>query len=229
MMESPVTGISRGGDQPGAVIPEALTVGRIVAVLRAPSAEHFQAAADVLITEGVRALEVTFTTEGAVEALRSIVRSAPENIVVGAGSVMSVSQAREAVDAGAQFLVSPVTQPNVLAVGRATGVPTYPGALTPTEVSAASEAGAPLVKLFPASAVGPGYIKDLHGPLPQVKIMPTGGIALTDIGTWLQAGALAVGMGGPLLGDALIGGSIDELADRAREAVAAVSAAEPGR
>ena len=224
-----MTGISRGGNSPGTDIPEALTVGRIVAVLRAPSAEHFQAAADVLIKEGIRALEVTFTTKGAVDALRSIVRSASENVAVGAGSVMSVSQAREAMDAGAQFLVSPVTQPKVLAVGRAAGVPTYPGALTPTEVSAASDAGAPLVKLFPASAVGPGYIKDLHGPLPEVKIMPTGGITLTDIGTWLQAGALAVGMGGPLLGDALVGGSLDDLADRARQAVAAVSAAEPGR
>ena len=224
-----MTGISSDDDSPWMQIPEAVAAGRIVAVLRAPSAEHFLAATDVLVREGVRAIEVTLTTEGAVEALRSTVGSAPTNVAVGAGSVMSESQAREAIEAGAKFLVSPVMQPDVIAVGRAAGVPTYPGALTPTEISAAAEAGAPLVKLFPASAVGPGYIKDLHGPMPGVKIMPTGGITLADIGTWLRAGALAVGMGGPLLGDALVGGSLDDLADRARQAVAAVAATERGR
>ena len=221
--------MTAGSGSASSEISEALTVGRVVAVLRAASAEHFEAATEVLIKEGIRAIEVTLTTAGAVQALRSIVRSAPGSVAVGAGSVMSVAHVRDATEAGAQFLVSPVMQPHVLAAGRSSGVPMYPGALTPTELSAASDAGAPLVKLFPASAVGPRYIKDLHGPMPNIKIMPTGGISLSDIGSWLQAGALAVGMGGPLLGDALTGGSLADLATRARQAVAAVPPQDPGR
>jgi 2-dehydro-3-deoxyphosphogluconate aldolase / (4S)-4-hydroxy-2-oxoglutarate aldolase len=207
-------------------IPEALSAGRVVAVLRASTAEYFQASAEVLMEQGIQAIEVTLTTEGGLEALRSITASAPKDVAVGAGSVMSVSQVSDAAQAGAQFLVSPVTQPDVLAAGRLAGLPTYPGAFSPTEILAAHDAGAPLVKLFPASTVGPGYIKDLHGPMPQVEIMPTGGIGLADIGAWLAAGALAVGMGTPLLGDALRGGSLDDLADRARRAVSAVRGAE---
>ena len=208
---------------PGHNIPVPLTQGRIVAVLRAASGEHFRSAADVLVAEGVRCIEVTLTGEGAMDALTAIVRNAPGDVAVGAGSVMSTELAEQAIGAGAQFLVSPVTQPAVMAVGREASVPTYPGALTPTEILTASEAGAPLVKLFPASTVGPGYIKDLHGPMPHAKIMPTGGIAIADIGSWLRAGAVAVGLGGPLLGDALAGGSLRDLAERARLAVAAAS------
>lgn len=228
MNDTAMTGAPGGGSSRTG-IPDALRSGRIVAVLRASSAEHFVAATDVLISEGIRVIEVTLTTQGGVDALRSIAGSAPPGVAVGAGSVMSVSQAEMAMDAGAQFLVSPVTQPDVLAAGRTVGVPTYPGALTPTEISAASQAGAPLVKLFPASAVGPGYLKDVHGPMPGIEIMPTGGITLTDIATWLEAGAIAVGLGGPLLGDALVGGSFDDLADRARQAVAAVPDSEGTR
>jgi 2-dehydro-3-deoxyphosphogluconate aldolase/(4S)-4-hydroxy-2-oxoglutarate aldolase len=105
------------------------------------------------------------------------------------------------------------------------GVPFYPGALSPTEVFTAHRAGAPLVKLFPAATVGPRYIKDLHGPLPGVRIMPTGGIAIDDIPAWLSAGASAVGLGGPLLGDAAAGGSLAALAGRARRAADAVALA----
>jgi 2-dehydro-3-deoxyphosphogluconate aldolase / (4S)-4-hydroxy-2-oxoglutarate aldolase len=102
------------------------------------------------------------------------------------------------------------------------GVPFYPGGLTPTEIFQAARSGAPLVKLFPAAAVGPRYLKDLHGPLPGVRIMPTGGIGIDDVAAWLSAGAAAVGLGGPLIGDAASGGSLSALADRARRAADAV-------
>jgi 2-dehydro-3-deoxyphosphogluconate aldolase/(4S)-4-hydroxy-2-oxoglutarate aldolase len=195
----------------------------VVAVLRARSADGFAAVADVLVEAGVTALEVTLTSNRALDALAGLIRTLPEDVVIGAGTVLTAYEARACVDAGAAFLVAPVLVPEVSAVGAAAGIPTYPGALTPSEVFAASRGGAPIVKLFPASAVGPRFVKDLHGPLPDVRIMPTGGIDLGDVAAWLNAGAVAVGLGGPLLGDAADGGSLTALKERARRAVDAVA------
>jgi 2-dehydro-3-deoxyphosphogluconate aldolase/(4S)-4-hydroxy-2-oxoglutarate aldolase len=195
----------------------------VVAVLRADTADGFSAVADVLVDAGVGALEVTLTSRGALAAIAGLVRQLPAGVVVGAGTVLTADQAKACVDAGAAFLVAPVLVPEVSAVGAAAGVATYPGALTPTEVFVASRGGAPIVKLFPASAVGPRFVTDLHGPLPGVRIMPTGGIELGDVAGWLSAGAVAVGLGGPLLGDAAAGGNLAALRDRARRAVDAVA------
>ena len=192
----------------------------VVAVLRAPTADAFAAVADVLIEAGVTALEVTLTSRGAIEALAGLRRRLPPEAVLGAGTVLTADHAKAAVDAGASFLVSPVLDETL--VGEAV-VPFYPGAYTPTEVFRAVRAGAPIVKLFPAGGLGPRYLKDLNGPLPGVRIMPTGGIDLGDVAAWLTAGATAVGLGGPLLGDAATGGSLSALADRARRAVDAVA------
>ena len=144
----------------------------------------------------------------------------PAEVAVGAGTVLTADEAKASVDAGAAFLVSPVLDRTLVG---GFGVPFYPGALTPTEVFTAQRQGAPIVKLFPASAVEPRYIKDLHGPLPGVRLMPTGGIDIGDVAAWLTAGAVAVGLGGPLLGDAASGGSLAALADRARRAADAVA------
>ncbi|WP_433791405.1 bifunctional 4-hydroxy-2-oxoglutarate aldolase/2-dehydro-3-deoxy-phosphogluconate aldolase [Actinoplanes sp. CA-252034] len=189
----------------------------LVAVLRAPTADGFSAVADVLVAAGVTALEVTLTSRGALEAISGLRRQLPDSVVVGAGTILTEEDAKAAVGAGATFLVSPVG-----ALGPQP-VPFYPGAFSPTEVHAAHRAGAPLIKLFPAGGLGPGYLKDLRGPLPDVRIMPTGGIGLDDIAKWLSAGAVAVGVGGPLIGDAATGGSLTALAARARHAVDAVS------
>lgn len=194
----------------------------VVAVLRAATAEGFSAVADVLVDSRITALEVTLTSRGALNALAGLVRQLPE-AVVGAGTVLTADDAKACLDAGAAFLVAPVLVPEVSAVGAAAGVPVYPGAFTPTEIFTAARGGAPVVKLFPASTVGPRYVKDLHGPLPGVRIMPTGGIDLGDVATWLSAGAVAVGLGGPLLGDAAAGGSLSALATRARRAADAVA------
>jgi 2-dehydro-3-deoxyphosphogluconate aldolase/(4S)-4-hydroxy-2-oxoglutarate aldolase len=194
----------------------------VVAVLRAPTAEGFAAVADVLVGAGITAIEVTLTARGAVEALAGLRRVLPPSAVIGAGSVLSSDQAKAAVDAGAAFLVAPVLDRTMV---QDFGVPFYPGGFTPSELHRAAQAGAPLVKLFPASAVGPGYIKDVHGPLPGMRIMPTGGIGIDDIGAWLSAGASAVGLGGPLLGDAASGGSLTDLGVRARRAAEAVASA----
>ena len=207
----------RSGDD---AVTTAVIRSGVVAVLRAPTADGFAAVADVLVNAGITALEVTLTSQGAIDALAGLRRQLPSHAVLGAGTVLTADQAKAAIDAGAAFLVSPVLDPELL---DGFGVPLYPGALTPTEVFTAHRAGAPIVKLFPAATVGPRYIKDLHGPLPEVRIMPTGGIDIGDIASWLTAGAVAVGLGSPLLGDAAQGGSLAALADRARRAADAVA------
>ncbi|WP_436527419.1 bifunctional 4-hydroxy-2-oxoglutarate aldolase/2-dehydro-3-deoxy-phosphogluconate aldolase [Actinoplanes sp. HUAS TT8] len=199
-------------------VSAAIVDSGIVAILRAPSAGGFAAVADVLVDAGITAIEVTLTSAGALEAISGLRRQLPPGAVIGAGTVLTPDDARAAIDAGASFLVSPVLD----TLGGAS-VPGYPGAYTPTEVYAAHRAGAPLVKLFPAGGLKPAYLKDLRGPLPQVRIMPTGGINLDDIADWLGAGAAAVGLGGPLVGDAATGGSLAALATRARRAVDAVA------
>ncbi|WP_328460645.1 bifunctional 4-hydroxy-2-oxoglutarate aldolase/2-dehydro-3-deoxy-phosphogluconate aldolase [Actinoplanes sp. NBC_00393] len=198
-------------------VSAAIVESGLVAILRAPTADGFAPVAEVLVAAGITAMEVTLTSHGAIEAIAGLRRMLPDSVVVGAGTVLTADDAKAAVDAGATFLVSPI--------GGSFGVdvPHYPGAFTPSEVYAAHVAGAPLVKLFPAGGLGPGYLKDLHGPLPQVRIMPTGGVGLDDISKWISAGAVAVGLGGPLIGDAATGGSLTALATRARHAADAVA------
>jgi 2-dehydro-3-deoxyphosphogluconate aldolase/(4S)-4-hydroxy-2-oxoglutarate aldolase len=194
----------------------------IVAILRAETSDSFAAVADVLVDAGVTALEVTLTSRGAIEAIAGLRRQLPAGVAVGAGTVLTADDAKASIDAGAEFLVSPVIDPGLVA---AAGVPFYPGAFTPTEIYTAAQAGAPLVKLFPAGGLGPRYLRDLRGPLPAARIMPTGGVKLEDVADWLMAGAAAVGLGSPLIGDAASGGNLRALAERARHAVSAVAIA----
>jgi 2-dehydro-3-deoxyphosphogluconate aldolase/(4S)-4-hydroxy-2-oxoglutarate aldolase len=201
-------------------VTSAVVRSGIVAILRAPTSDAFAAVADVLVGAGITALEVTLTSRGAIEALAGLRRQLPDTVAIGAGTVLTTDDAKAAVDAGAAFLVSPVLDTALVA---ASEVPFYPGTATPTEIYAASQAGAPLVKLFPASNLGPDYLRNIRGPLPKVDIMPTGGIKIEDIADWLLAGARAVGLGSPLVGDAATGGSLASLAARARHAVSAVA------
>ncbi|GID26244.1 bifunctional 4-hydroxy-2-oxoglutarate aldolase/2-dehydro-3-deoxy-phosphogluconate aldolase [Paractinoplanes brasiliensis] len=191
----------------------------IVAILRAPTADYFAAVAEVLADNGITAMEVTLTSRGALEALAGLRRQLPASVAIGAGTVLTADDAKASADAGAEFLVSPVLDVDLV---RGAGLPVYPGTYTPTELYAAHRAGAPLVKVFPASSLGPRWLSDVRGPLPQVNVMPTGGVKIEDIADWLFAGAKAVGLGGPLVGDAVTGGSLAALANRARHAVSAV-------
>lgn len=191
----------------------------IVAILRAPTADYFAAVAEVLADNGITAMEVTLTSRGALEALAGLRRQLPASVAIGAGTVLTADDAKASADAGAEFLVSPVLDVDLV---RGAGLPVYPGTYTPTELYAAHRAGAPLVKVFPASSLGPRWLSDVRGPLPQVNVMPTGGVKIEDIADWLFAGAKAVGLGGPLVGDAVTGGSLTALANRARHAVSAV-------
>ena len=199
----------------------------VVAILRAADARRFVQVGQVLYEAGVRAVEVTLTSAGALEAFGRLREELPGDALLGVGTVRSVADAEAAVGAGAAYLVAPDFRPEVVAWAVARGVPAVPGALTPTEIAAAWAAGATAVKLFPVSAAGgPAYLKAVRAPLPEVPLVPTGGVGLGDIGAYLAAGAAAVGIGGPLLGDAGDpGGDLDALAGRARRAVAAAGGA----
>ncbi len=199
-----------------------LALSGVVAILRGSSDRHLEAVSRTLGEAGVRCLELTLTTPGAVEALARVRGELSDEVALGMGSVIDAEQAAACLDAGADFLVSPGVCPEVAAYALERGVPCYPGALTPTELIEAWGLGAPAVKLFPASSGGVRYLEDVRAPLPQIPIIPTGGVALDQISDYIAAGATAVGLGGPLVGDALDGGSLDKLAVRAGSALHAV-------
>ena len=181
-------------------IPQSLQpVGRagVIAVLRAPSSEAALAAAEALIAGGVMAIEVTYSTPNAAPTIARIAQEFPDAIV-GAGTLTREPQVNEAAAAGAAFLVSPGTAPEIVRAMVDTGLPTMSGALTPTEVMAAIDLGVAGVKIFPGSLTGPGYLKSLRGPFPDVPLMPTGGVSADNLGEWLAAGAFAVGAGSEL-------------------------------
>jgi len=169
----------------------------IVAVIRSPSVDAALACTRALLRGGVTGIELTFSTPGAAVAIEAARREHP-TALIGAGTVLDRASLDAACDAGAAFLVSPHTDEALLDAARARGVPFLAGALTPTEVVRAHRAGAACVKLFPGSAVGPGYVKALRGPLPHIPLMPTGGVDETNLAEWFAAGVVAVGMGGSL-------------------------------
>jgi 2-dehydro-3-deoxyphosphogluconate aldolase/(4S)-4-hydroxy-2-oxoglutarate aldolase len=196
--------------------------GGVVAILRGRRVEHLDAVLDALVEAGVRSLEVTLNTPGAVDAIRRAgTRFGPE-VTVGAGTVRTVAELDGAVAAGARFLVSPHTDPALAARAREAGAAYLPGALTPTEIVAAWAAGAAAVKLFPARLAGPRYLRDIREPLGDIPIVPTGGVSVDNMVEWFAAGAVAVGVGGTLIGDALDGGDLSALSARASALVAAV-------
>jgi 2-dehydro-3-deoxyphosphogluconate aldolase / (4S)-4-hydroxy-2-oxoglutarate aldolase len=207
---------------------ERLAAVPLVAILRAAGAGRFLEVGRVLYEAGVRAIEVTLTSEGALEAFGRLREELPGDALLGVGTVRSVADAELAAAAGAGYLVAPDLRPEVVGWAVERGLPVVPGALTPTEVAAAWAAGATAVKVFPVSAVGgAAYVKAVRAPLPEVPLVPTGGVGIDDIGAYLDAGAAAVGLGSPLLGDAGDpDGDLAALADRARRAVAAATRAD---
>jgi 2-dehydro-3-deoxyphosphogluconate aldolase / (4S)-4-hydroxy-2-oxoglutarate aldolase len=189
---------------------------RVIAVLRVGSADLVAPAVDALVEGGITAVELTFTTPGVPGALAAARRRHPETLL-GAGTIRRPEEARAAADAGADFLVMPHLDRDLLETCLATGRLAMPGIFTASELATALDAGAEVVKLFPAGTGGPAHMRALLGPFPGVPIVPTGGIGLDDAATWLRAGALAVGVGGELCSTALIdAGRFDELASRAR-------------
>jgi len=196
-----------------------LLASGVIAVLRARDVKGLAQIARALHAGGVHAVEITLTTPGAVDGIAELSRTA-DGMLVGAGTVLDATTARSVVDAGARFVVSPTFEPEVVRVCRDRNILCIPGALTPTEILEAWRAGVPLVKLFPAAEVGPGFVRDLLAPLPFLRIVPSGGVTLETVGEWIRAGVAAVSVGG-----ALLGAPAAELTTRARAFVAAVRAA----
>jgi len=171
----------------------------VVAVVRGSDPGVLVDVAHALVEGGVDAIEITFTVPGAVKVLEQVAASLGSKIILGAGTVLDTDTARAALLAGASFIVSPVVSLDVIRMCRRYSKAIMPGALTPTEVLTAWEAGADVVKVFPSDLTGPSYLKALHGPLPQVKLMPTGGVNLETTADFIRAGACAVGAGSSLV------------------------------
>ncbi|HYJ61114.1 MAG TPA: bifunctional 4-hydroxy-2-oxoglutarate aldolase/2-dehydro-3-deoxy-phosphogluconate aldolase [Actinomycetota bacterium] len=198
-----------------------LGAGRVMAIIRYRDTVDLPAVADELTSAGIPLVEITLDTPGALPAIR---RLADEGMSIGAGTVRTADEARAAAGAGAAFVVTPGLVPAVLGAAASAGVVAIPGVLTPTELLTATDAGAAAVKIFPVGAVGgPAYIRALRGPFGDVDLVPTGGIAVDEVGDYLEAGAACVGLGSALVG-AAGPTSPDELAAIGRRAAAAMGA-----
>ena len=193
----------------------------IVPVIRAASPEKAIAIAEAVRAGGVNILEITMTVPGAIEAIRELAERYGDDVVLGAGSVIEADAARDAVDAGARFIVGPAIDHEVIAACRKMGVPCCPGALTPSEVLEAWRAGADVIKIFPAGNVGgPNYIRALKAPLPQIELMPTGGVNLDTAADFIRAGSFALGVGSALVNKkAVADGDYGVITDLARRYV----------
>ena len=204
-----------------AVTPE-LAASRVVAILRAHAAPHVQPVVETLAESGLTCLELTFTIPGMPSVLERLASHVPSGVTIGAGTVTTIGQARAALDAGASFLVSPMLCTDVLEYALDKQVPCYPGAWTPTEVATAWRGGASAVKLFPAGTGGVAHLRHLREPFADIPFVPTGGVDTASAAAYLEAGAIAVGVGGRLIGDALTGGDLAALAARARQFITAL-------
>jgi 2-dehydro-3-deoxyphosphogluconate aldolase/(4S)-4-hydroxy-2-oxoglutarate aldolase len=199
----------------------------LVPVLRAPSAEAAIAAAAAIEVGGVPVLEVTMTVPCAIEVIAAVAKSSRGRVLVGAGTVLDAETARACILAGAQFVVSPALNVSTIDLCRRYSVPVIPGALSPTEIVTAWEAGADVVKVFPCSAVGGAkYLAALRGPLPQIELIPTGGVSLSTAADFLAAGAFALGVGSDLVDiTAVQDGKPEVITENARKYVAVVERA----
>ena len=198
----------------------------VVAVIRTDTAEELVSICQAMADGGIRGVEITMTSPGAIEAIYEASRVLKNRAIIGAGSVLDPETARAAMLAGADFIVGPVVNLDVIRMCKRYGRIVIPGAFTPTEILRAWEAGADIVKVFPATRLGPSFMKDVLGPLPQVKLTPTGGVTLDNLGEFLRAGAAFVGVGTALVNKRLVAeGSWAELTRIAEQYVEAARAA----
>ncbi len=195
----------------------------VIAIMRAQSSDQLIAAADAIRQGGVRAIEVTMTTPGALQVIEQATGRYGDDVLFGAGTVLDAETARAAILAGAGFIVAPTLNLGVIELCRRYNIPVMPGCYTPTELLTAWEAGADFVKLFPADVGGPGLVKALLAPLPQLQIVPVGGVDLNTTADFIRAGAVAVGVGSSLINQKLLdSGDMAELTRRAAGFIAEV-------
>jgi 2-dehydro-3-deoxyphosphogluconate aldolase/(4S)-4-hydroxy-2-oxoglutarate aldolase len=194
-----------------------LTNPGIIAVVRAKHADQVLPLSHALVTGGVTAIEITMTTPNALEAVRALSRGVDARVLIGVGTVLDVKTCRAAMEAGAEFVVSPILRPEIAQAARAFERPVMLGAYTPTEAQLAHEAGADFIKIFPADGLGPDYIRALRAPLPHLRMVPTGGVDLTTAADFIKAGCAALGVGSALISaDILRENRWDELSRAAR-------------
>jgi len=198
----------------------------LIPIVRAPSPEDATRAAEAIIAGGIGIAEITMTVPNALRVMESVTERYGEKVLLGAGTILDQESCRAAMLAGAEFIVTPSLDVRVIEVARRYSKPVFPGALTPTEVVTAWQAGADMVKIFPAGPVGgPRYIKALKGPLPQIEMVPTGGVSLENAAEFIKAGAAAVAVGGELVDmKALREGRLEAITETARKFVEAVRA-----
>jgi 2-dehydro-3-deoxyphosphogluconate aldolase/(4S)-4-hydroxy-2-oxoglutarate aldolase len=192
-----------------------VTRTKVLAVIRGTDGDAAAETALALVDEGIDHVEIALTTPDALAAIRRVRASLPAGALIGAGTVLSAQDVAAVEDAGAQFVVTPAVVPAIEEAARR-GLPVAAGALTPTEACRAMELGAEAVKLFPASVGGPAYLKAVRDPFPHIPFLAVGGVGLDDVVPYLKAGAVGVGVGGPLVGDAASGGDQEALRRRAR-------------
>ena len=202
----------------------------IVAVVRAPDSDQLVHVARALADGGVDVVEITMSVPNALDVLRQVRQELGERLLLGAGTVLDAETARAVLLAGAEFIVAPTLNLDVIRLCRRYGKLVMPGAFTPTEILTAWEAGADIVKVFPADVVGPAFFKALRGPLPQIRLMPTGGVDLTTAADFLKAGACCLGIGGQLVEPkAVAERNFDRIRNLARQYVAIVQQTRRGQ
>lgn len=199
-----------------------LAAARVLGIIRGTDTAAAIATGIMLLKEGVRIVEVALTTPGALHAIDAIRAAAPAGALIGAGTVLTAADVADVAAAGAHFVVTPAVVESIPEAVRR-GLPVAAGALTPTEAYTAVRMGASAVKLFPASLGGPAYLRALRDPFPELPLVAVGGVGLAEMPAYLDAGAIAVGVGGPLVGDAASGGDLDALRVRARAYLAAAT------
>jgi 2-dehydro-3-deoxyphosphogluconate aldolase / (4S)-4-hydroxy-2-oxoglutarate aldolase len=199
----------------------------VVAVIRAPDPQQVRPLVDALLEGGVTGIEVTMSTPNAVAVINELAKAlSKSNMCLGAGTVLDADTCAAVIHAGARFVVSPVIEPDVIETTRRLGALSIPGAYTPTEIFQAWNAGADVVKVFPATTLGPGYFKDLLTVMPPLKLTPTGGVDVKTAGAWIAAGAVAVGAGSTLISKAALAvGDFAAIREMAKQFVQAVKAA----
>lgn len=206
---------------------QAISATRVVAIVRLERYDRAVEVTRALIAGGITAVEFTLTGSGANDAIRACRATFGNTAQIGVGTVLSEANALAAMDAGAQFVVTPAVRPDVIVACKSRGVPVLCGALTPTEALTAHELGADMIKIFPARAFGPAYIKDLLAPLPMLKLVPTGGVSADNAHAFVQAGAAAVGIGGNLVSaKAVLAGDWAAITAAAAACIAAVQSKE---
>ena len=176
-----------------------ITKHKVVAVIRINETGKLQKIIDAIYKGGISVAEITMTIPNAIQLIERLSNEIDKNIVLGVGSVLNASVAEDSIKAGAKYVVSPIFKKEIVEIAHRYDVPAMPGCFTPTEIQTAYEAGADIIKVFPADVLGMAFFKSVLAPMPHLKLMPTGGVTLTNAGEWLKAGACAVGIGSALL------------------------------